>query len=65
MFDWAEQMVEVYKISKWDEVKNHFDLSLAGIINYLKLKQPIYHQTAKFGHFGKFDYEWEKSLSFK
>jgi len=47
-----------------DKVKNHFDLSPAGIINYLKLKQPIYHQTAKFGHFGKFDYEWEKVAKF-
>ena len=32
-----------------------FDLSAGGIINQLKLKNPIYLQTSTFGHFGRMD----------
>ncbi len=36
-----------------------FDLTPNGIINTLKLKQPIYFQTAAYGHFGKPELPWE------
>jgi S-adenosylmethionine synthetase len=40
-----------------------FDLRPAGIIKELGLKQPIYKQTAAYGHFGRTDVElpWEKT----
>ncbi|MGZ9414186.1 methionine adenosyltransferase [Mycoplasma sp. 5370] len=39
-----------------------FNLTPAGIINDLNLKQPIYQQTASFGHFGRNDLDlpWER-----
>ena len=36
-------------------VSDHFDLRPAAIIERLKLKQPIYEQTAAYGHFGRND----------
>ena len=30
-----------------------FDLTPKGIIDALKLKRPIYRQTASYGHFGR------------
>ena len=47
-----EELVEI--------IKNKFDLTPAGIINYLQLKQPIYSQTTNYGHFGKENLPWEK-----
>ncbi len=44
-------------------VKNKFDLSPKGIINYLDLKKPIYKQTTNYGHFGKENMTWEKIIS--
>jgi len=35
------------------KIKEVFNLSPAGIIEQLKLRQPIYKQTASYGHFGK------------
>lgn len=45
-----------------EAVRNHFDLRPAGIIKMLNLKQPIYKQTAAYGHFGRTDVllPWEK-----
>jgi len=44
-------------------VKKQFDLTPAGIISSLKLKRPIYAQTAAYGHFGRTgtDITWEKT----
>ncbi|UWD34272.1 methionine adenosyltransferase [Mesomycoplasma molare] len=44
-------------------IDKFFDLSPSGIINDLNLKQPIYLQTATFGHFGRNDLDlpWEKT----
>ena len=42
-----------------DKINQLFDLTPNGIINTLKLKQPIYFQTAAYGHFGKADLPWE------
>ncbi|HDD0286357.1 TPA: methionine adenosyltransferase [Staphylococcus aureus] len=45
-----------------EAVRKHFDLRPAGIIKMLDLKQPIYKQTAAYGHFGRTDvlFPWEK-----
>ncbi|MBY0783404.1 methionine adenosyltransferase [Staphylococcus aureus] len=45
-----------------EAVRKHFDLRPAGIIKTLDLKQPIYKQTAAYGHFGRTDvlFPWEK-----
>lgn len=36
-----------------------YDLSPNGLIHSLKLKQPIYEQTAQYGHFGHKEFSWE------
>ncbi len=43
-------------------VEENFDLTPKGIITTLNLKQPIYKQTAAYGHFGRNDLDlpWEK-----
>lgn len=45
-----------------EAVRKHFDLRPAGIIKMLDLKQPIYKQTAAYGHFGRTEvlFPWEK-----
>ena len=43
-------------------IKNKFDLTPAGIIDYLKLKEPIYTKTTNYGHFGKDNLPWEKII---
>lgn len=42
---------------------DNFDLSPLAIINYLKLRRPIYKKTASYGHFGRNDkdFTWEKT----
>lgn len=44
-------------------VLEHFDLRPAAIIHNLDLRQPIYRQTAAYGHFGRDDLflPWEKT----
>lgn len=36
-----------------------YDLSPSGIVKLLRLKRPIYEQTAQYGHFGHSDFTWE------
>lgn len=36
-----------------------YDLTPQGIIDFLKLKKPIYEKTASNGHFGHADFTWE------
>jgi S-adenosylmethionine synthetase len=43
-------------------IKEKFDLTPEGIINYLGLKEPIYQETTNYGHFGKDDLPWEKII---
>lgn len=45
-----------------EKVSKVFDLSPSGIINKLELKNPIYKQTASYGHFGRaeLDLPWER-----
>ena len=44
-------------------VERHFDLRPGGIISALDLWQPIYQQTAAYGHFGREDLDlpWERT----
>ncbi len=54
------------KISEEDIIeliKKHFDLRPSAIIDYLKLRRPIYRNTAANGHFGREhpDFTWEKT----
>lgn len=37
-----------------------FDLTPAGIINRLKLKEPRFQKTAAYGHFGRNEFTWEQ-----
>ena len=41
-------------------VREFFDLRPYGLINMLDLIQPIYRQTAAYGHFGREQFPWEK-----
>ncbi len=42
-------------------IREHFKLTPLGIIEYLKLRRPIYRKTASGGHFGRddADFTWE------
>lgn len=44
-------------------VREHFDLTPKGIIEYLNLRRPIYKPTACYGHFGREEegFTWEKT----
>lgn len=44
-------------------VESHFDLRPAAIIELMRLKRPIYQQTATYGHFGRDDIDvpWERT----
>jgi S-adenosylmethionine synthetase len=60
-------MVDTFGTSVVDEerlvalVRDIFPLTPRGIIEYLRLRRPIYQQTAAFGHFGRTepDLTWE------
>ena len=60
-------MVETFGTSSLSDEKltqlvtHHFDLTPLGIIEGLKLRQPIYRQTAAYGHFGREEpgFTWE------
>merc|ERR1712042_135901 len=47
-------------------VKKNFDLRPGKIVKDLKLKQPLFQQTASYGHFGRNLFTWEqpKTLNF-
>jgi S-adenosylmethionine synthetase len=46
-----------------EAVKRVFDMTPRGIIEYLKLRRPIYRKTAVYGHFGRDDpdFTWERT----
>lgn len=60
--------IDTFGTSKYSEfeliqiVRENFDLTPKGIINGLNLRQPIYKQTAAYGHFGRTDVvlPWEQ-----
>jgi S-adenosylmethionine synthetase len=43
-------------------IRNNFDLSVRGIIDYLDLRKPVFANTSAYGHFGRtdIDFTWEK-----
>ncbi len=43
-------------------IKERFDLTPKGVINYLKLKEPIYSKTTNCGHFGRKGFTWEELI---
>jgi S-adenosylmethionine synthetase len=43
-------------------IKKHFDLTPAGIIEYLHLREPIFERTTNYGHFGKEGLPWEEVI---
>lgn len=43
-------------------IKERFDLTPRGIIDYLKLQEPIYAKTTNYGHFGREEFNWEKII---
>ena len=45
-------------------IKDHFDLTPRGIINYLDLENVTYKETTNYGHFGKANMPWEKIVKF-
>lgn len=62
-------MCETFGTGKVDDalieelVHSHFDLRPAAIVHNLGLRQPIFRQTAAYGHFGRHDLDlpWEKT----
>jgi len=55
------EKTDVERIEKL--VRKHFPLTPKGIIEHLKLRRPIYKQTAAYGHFGRNEpgFTWEKA----
>lgn len=45
-------------------IKEKFDLTPNGIIEYLGLREPIFTKTTNYGHFGKDGLPWEKIIDF-
>ena len=41
-------------------IRSIFDLTPQGIIEYLKLKEPIFSKTTNYGHFGREGFTWEE-----
>jgi len=60
-------LVDTQVTAKVDEskieqlVRKHFPLTPRGIIEHLKLRRPIYFETARHGHFGRPGFSWEKT----
>jgi len=60
-------MVETFGTGKVSDdklinlVREFFDLRPYGLIKMLDLLQPIYRQTAAYGHFGRDSFPWEKT----
>lgn len=40
--------------------ENGYDLTPQGIIDFLKLREPIFEKTARYGHFGHPNFPWEQ-----
>ncbi len=59
--------VDTHGTGKVDEdklsqaVRKNFELTPKGIIEALDLRKPIFKETARFGHFGREGFSWEKT----
>jgi len=60
------QMIETFGTAKksekviYDFMDKILDTSVAGILDGLNLRRPIYLETAAYGHFGQEKFPWEK-----
>lgn len=60
-------LVDTHNTGKVDEIKlseavrKNFALDPKGIIESLDLRKPIFKETARFGHFGRDGFSWEKT----
>ncbi len=60
------QRVETFGTAKksdkviYDFMNKILDTSVAGILEGLNLRRPIYFKTAAYGHFGRDEFPWEK-----
>ncbi|KNG79110.1 methionine adenosyltransferase [Mycoplasma sp. HU2014] len=45
----------------YQAVEENFDFSVSGMIKTLKLREPVFFKTSKYGHFGKSDFSWEQT----
>lgn len=63
--------VDTYNTSEYSNeeileiINTNWSLRLGDIVKDLELYKPIYKNTAKYGHFGKKEYNWEISKIFK
>ncbi len=59
------ETIPIEEIEK--KVYDNFDMRPTAIINYFGLRQPIYTQTANYGHFGRpdLDLPWERIIELK
>ena len=63
--------INTYGTSKYsneeliDIIKKNFYLTPSGIIKTLDLLKPIYKSTTNYGHFGKDNLPWEKTIKLK
>ncbi|MGL4981813.1 MAG: methionine adenosyltransferase [Treponemataceae bacterium] len=59
-------MVETFGTGKVESsilekaISQVFDCSPSGIVKTLDLKKPVYQATARYGHFGRDEFSWEK-----
>jgi len=66
LVDPVSVMVNTYGTGKLSDeilaklVRKVFPLSPHGIIDHLNLRDPIYRNTAAYGHFGRSEFAWEK-----
>jgi len=66
LVDPVSVMVNTYGTGKLSDealsklVRQVFPLSPGGIIDHLKLRQPVYRKTAAYGHFGRKEFAWER-----
>ena len=66
LVDPVSVMVNTYGTGKLPDealaklVQRVFPLSPHGIIDHLKLRQPVYLKTAAYGHFGRKEFAWER-----
>ena len=66
LVDPVSVMVNTYETGKLSDevlaklVRKVFPLSPHGIIEHLKLREPVYRNTAAYGHFGRSEFAWEK-----
>ena len=60
-------MIETFNTGKVSDeklekiVRKHFPLKPADIVRHLKLKRPVYRDTAAYGHFGRNGFSWENT----